>query len=60
MKDCRECFYGQGMIYNKRMCNVMNFPKPVEYMRNEQSDCGPEGMLFEPKEQKRYAEADDL
>lgn len=60
MKDCRECQHGQLMSYHQRLCTVMTMAKPIEYMRDLRSDCGPEAMLFEPRDLKRYAEADDL
>ena len=55
MKDCREC--KNSMIsYSKLMCTAQNFPKPVEYMRDERSSCGLEGALFEEKQDRKCAE----
>ena len=55
LKDCRECV-SSFPRYGSLMCEAMTVPVPVEHMRRECSECGPEAMLFEPKSDKRYSE----
>ena len=58
LKDCREC-KSSMMSYSRLLCTAMTMSKPVEFMRHELSECGPEAMLFEPKGVKRYAEYEE-
>ena len=58
MKDCAECQHSIKS-YGQLLCRVLNLPKTVSFMRNERSECGPEGMLWEPKKEKKYAQYDD-
>ncbi len=55
LKDCRKCKHSIKS-YHSLLCKVMNLPKPVEYMRDDRSECGLKAMLFEPKDDKRYSE----
>ncbi len=55
LKDCREC-RNSMMSYSRLLCVAMTISRPVEYMRDDRSECGSEAMLFEPKGEKRYAE----
>ncbi len=57
VNDCRECA-SSVLSYSRLLCTAMMVSKPVEYMRHENSECGPSAMLFEPKTDKRYAEYD--
>ncbi len=59
MKDCADCRSGQKVINSQRICDAMQLPKPVKYMRDPKSNYGPEGMLFEPVVERKYAEFDE-
>lgn len=59
MTDCRECKHGQKIVNLRRLCDVGLFTRPIEFMRDEQSECGHDGNLFE-KAERRYAEFDDV
>ena len=56
-RDCRDCHYAVRR-YMKLQCLAMNLPKPVEFMRHEKSDCGPNAAMFEPLG-KKYEEHDN-
>lgn len=54
--ECKDCHYAVES-YRKLQCLAMSLPKPVDYMRHPESDCGPNAIMFEPKG-KKYAEFD--
>lgn len=59
MKDCGECKHSTKS-YNALLCLAMNMPKPVEYMRDDRSECGLAGYMYEPKSGiGKYSEFDE-
>lgn len=59
MKDCRDC-KNSTKSYNQWLCLAFNTPKPTSWMRDDRNECGLNATMFEPKDERRYAEADDL
>ncbi len=53
---CEECRYSIKS-YHALLCRAMNLPRPVAFMRDDRSECGAKGALFEPK--VKYSEYDD-
>lgn len=46
--DCNDC-RSMTSSYHAKLCLAENLPKPVSYMRDPRSSCGPEKRLFDPK-----------
>ena len=57
MKDCRDCAHSQ-YARGSYLCLAYNTPKPTSWMRDDRNECGVNAVLFEPKDEKRYAEYD--
>jgi hypothetical protein len=43
---CEQCIHSKPS-YGRLLCTVMNTARPVEYMRHQKSECGPDALLFD-------------